>query len=259
MKLFTSALSLFLLATLVHTAVGQNQEENWNLMLVRNDQIKPHMSDDYELALEGMRSFLEEKEVKGFHYFTHLQDDLTFTHITPVKRLKDLSGGIHTYYAKKVKDDEFDLAVAYLAEAVESYYYYVLEYHPDWSYLPANDDWNEGQPYRKWNFVYVMPGMEDQFEGALASWKQLYQDKEISTGYRVFKGFLGVEQPLYLLTTWSKDPLEYHTNLQTTMEALGDDGGILWAKLMEYVRDIEVVEGWYLPQYSYAPGMKIAE
>ena len=40
---------------------------------------------------------------------------------------------------------------------------------------------------------------------------------------------------------------------------LGDDGATLWLKMMDYVRETKTVEGWFLPQYSFAPGMKFAE
>jgi len=34
---------------------------------------------------------------------------------------------------------------------------------------------------------------------------------------------------------------------------LGEDGPILWMAMMELVRKVETIEGWYLPQYSYMP------
>jgi hypothetical protein len=92
----------------------------------------------------------------------------------------------------------------------------------------------------------------------LAAWKQLYQKKKINKGFRVFSGFLGVDQPLYILTTWAKDPSDYHANLENISGMLGENGIALWNKMMQHVRATETVEGWFLPQYSYAPGMKLA-
>jgi hypothetical protein len=34
------------------------------------------------------------------------------------------------------------------------------------------------------------------------------------------------------------------------MELFGQNGSILWMKMMDLVRKVETVEGWYLPQYS---------
>ena len=134
-----------------------------------------------------------------------------------------------------------------------------MQYRPELSYVPEGDDWGEGSPYRKWSYYHFQPGSEEEVEQVLASWKQMYQAKGIKTGYRVFAGFLGIEQPTYLLTNWAEDPLDYHENLQQVSEQMGEEGAALWAKMMEYVREATTVEGWYLAQYSYAPDMKMAE
>ena len=78
-------------------------------------------------------------------------------------------------------------------------------------------------------------------------------------GFRVFSGFLGVEQPLYILTTWAENPLDFQTNIQNTSSLLGEDGAELWQLLMGYVQQTKTIEGWFLPQYSFAPNMKLAE
>jgi hypothetical protein len=75
----------------------------------------------------------------------------------------------------------------------------------------------------------------------------------------VFSGFLGVEQPMYLLTTWAENPLDYHENLQKTSGILGEEGAALWVALMEYAQEIKTIEGWLLPQYSFAPGLELAK
>ncbi len=94
---------------------------------------------------------------------------------------------------------------------------------------------------------------------ALVSMGLYAQDKGIKSGFRVFSGFLGIEQPLYILTTWAEDPLDYHEKLQNTVGLLGEEGAVLWEKMLENVNGASAVEGWFLPQYSYAPGLKMAQ
>ncbi|MGB5663442.1 hypothetical protein, partial [Eudoraea sp.] len=106
---------------------------------------------------------------------------------------------------------------------------------------------------------HFYPGSEEEVEEILAAYKHLYKTKNVDMGFRVFAGQIGLERPMYILTTWAKSPLDYHQNLEKTSEMLGDSGALLWTKLMELVKEAKITEGWYLPQYSYAPNMKMAE
>jgi hypothetical protein len=240
-------------------AIGQLSDEKWDLMLIREDKVYPSMTDSYEMTLTDLKGFLSSKKVKDFTYFTHMQDDYFFTHMTPINHLKDLTKGIHSFFAKEVNDPELDVILSHLNETIKSYRYYIVQYRPEISYVPEGDNWGENTPYRKWGYYYFHPGSNEDVEGIHSSWKHLYESKGIKTGFRVFSGFIGTEQPLYIISTWAEDPLAYHQNLQETIDLLGEDGALLWSKMMVYLNVADVTEGWFLPQYSYAPGMKLAE
>lgn len=256
-RIIYTTVILFLLQST--SAWCQISDEKWDLMLIREDKVYPSMTDDYEMTLMDLKDFLSYKKVKGFNYFTHMQDNYYFTHVTPIHQLKDLSNGIHSFMAKEVNDPELDLILDYLNGSIESYRYYIVRYQPELSYIPEGDEWGEGSPYRKWSYYHFQPGTEKEVEAVLAAWAQLYKEKGIKTGFRVFTGFIGTKQPLYILTTWAEDPLDYNEKLQKTISLLGEEGAILWTKMMEYVDEAEGIEGWFLPQYSYAPGLKLAD
>lgn len=253
--------SLFVILYLLNGSVAFSQltDETWNLMLIREDKVYPSLTEEYEMTLMDMKEFLEEKSVKRFHYFTHMQDDYIFSHVTPIDKLEDLSNGIHSFMSEQVNDPELDLIFEYLNDAIEFYRYYIVRYRPEFSYIPEGDDWGQESPYRKWTYYYFQPGTEKEVETVLSAWKKLYQAKGIKTGFRVFSGFLGIEQPVYILTTWAEDPLDYHEKLQESIDLLGDEGTVLWTKMLEFVGETKTIEGWFLPQYSYAPGLKMAD
>ncbi len=236
-----------------------SDDDKWDLMLIREDKVYPSMTDDYEMTLMDIKEFLAEKKVKGFNYFTHMQDDYFFTRVMPIHHLRDLKNGIHEYFEKEVNDPELDLMTDYLNGAIEFYRYYIVQYKRELSFVPEGDSWGEGSPYRRWSYYYFQPGTEDDVEKVMASYKQLYEKKGANMGFRVFKGFIGIEQPMYILTTWAEDPLDYHMNLQKVSEMLGEEGIALWGKMMSYTHEAVAIEGWYLPQYSFTNGLKLAE
>lgn len=238
---------------------AQISSDNWDLMLVREDKVYPSMTNDYEISLADLKSFLDKNKVEGFNYFTHLQNNFTYSHVTPIKELKDLNNGISEFFAEKINNPDLDIILNDLSNTISSYNYYVVQFKPELSYIPKEANWMAENQYRKWHYYYFYPGTKKSVEEVLAAYKQLYTDKEIEMGFRVFAGFLGVEQPLYILTTWAENPLDFQTDLEKTSGLLGEDGADLWQLLMGYVQETKTVEGWFLPQYSFAPGMKLAE
>jgi len=191
--------------------------------------------------------------VKHVNYMTQLQDNYRYSHVSVLKDMDDINGGLKAFIKGDEKSAEFDLIWCDLNQTIESYSYYVVKYEADLSYVPDGKVWLEDAPYRKWNYLYLEPGTEKDADDILLAWKNLYQNKGVENGFRVFKGVVGLEQPVLLLTTWAESPLDYQINLQENMELLDEDGAILWMAMMELVRKVETIEGWYLPQYSFIP------
>lgn len=249
---------LFLLLSMTF-AFGQGVDENLNLLLIREDKVSPTLADDYELSLADLKNYLEENQVKGFNYFTHIQDNFEFTHVMPLKNMGELKDGTRASLLKKINKPELEIIMDYFDRSIESYKHYIVQYKPELSYVPNTQQWDENNTYRKWNYYNFYPGSEKKVEELLAAYKYLYETKNAEMGFRVFAGQIGMERPTYILTTWASSPLDYHQDLEKVSQVLGNDGALLWTKLMEMVREANSTEGWYLPQYSFAPGMKLAE
>ena len=249
----------FLLVLSSSCVEAQKPASGWDIMLVREDKVKPSLLNDYENGLFDMKSFLEENKVEDFFYFTHLRDDYTFLHMSKVDNLGDLEQGIFEYVKNKINKPEFELIWSDVTASIDSYRYYMVKYSHDLSFVPETGDWEIDLPFRKWNYYYFKPGTEDEVETIMSAWRQLYKDNGVKNGYRIFKGSIGLEQPLYVFSTWAEDPQELQIDLQENMKILGERGAALNAKMLEYVEKVETYEGWYLPQYSYNTGKKLAD
>lgn len=233
--------------------MAQSNASEWDYIYVREDIVKPSLTAAYEASLSDLKVVLTDGKVGDFSYYTHLQDNYHFVHITPLNSLKDIEKGMIKLLSGKVKMDEFNLVWADLTATLAASRNYVLQYHSELSYDPDNIYWGENTPYRRWNYLFLAPGFENNMEKLLKAWKTLYAQKKVTSGFRIFSGVVGVEHPLYIFTTWAEDPLDFQNDLAEATKLLGDEGAALWAETMTYVRDVETVEGWFLPQYSYIP------
>lgn len=238
---------------------GQSSESDWNMMLVREDNVIPSLVGNYEASLMDLKEFIIEENVEDFQYFCHMQDDYCFTHVIPVNSCEDVGYMKFASWVQRMSNPEADLIYADINGSIESSRYYMLQYNPYLSYVPESENWIEGLPYRKWSFYYFYPGTEDDARALLSAWQGLYMKKNVAGGFRVFEGYLGTEQPLFVFTNWAEDPKDHQEKLYQTMEALGEESIILYQALMQYVRKVETVEGWYLPQYSHTKNQKFAE
>jgi hypothetical protein len=157
------------------------------------------------------------------------------------------------YITGQKSSDEFNLIWDELNESLENFRFYVVKYDHEFSYVTDGRAWLEEYPFRKWNYYHFTPGSETEVDQLLAAWKNLYEQKGIDNGYRVFRGVIGIDQPVVIFTSWAKTPLEHQQNLEKNNELLGEEGSILWISMLELARKVETIEGWYLPQYSYQP------
>jgi hypothetical protein len=252
MKKYISLLLLFLTAG-INGVFSQMTDENWNYLLIREDVVIPSMTFEYETSLTDLSIFLTDNNIKNVNYLTQLQDNYHYTHVTVLDDLNEIGSGIKAYINGDKTSSEFDLIWDDLNETIESFIYYVVKYEPELSFVTDGLVWLEEAPYRKWNYFYFKPGTEKEVKEILIAWKNLYQNKGVENGFRVFQGVVGIEQPVFILTTWAESPLDYQLNLQENIDLLGEEGTVLWMAMMQLVRKVETVEGWYLPQYSFVP------
>ncbi|MDN3723550.1 hypothetical protein QRD02_04090 [Aequorivita sp. SDUM287046] len=252
MKKITTIL-LLLFISCFEGAFAQISDKDWKYIMVREDIVKPSMTKYYEATLSDLKQFLTENNVKHVSYMTQLQDNFNYSHVTPLKNMNDMDGGLESFIKGKERSAEFDLIWSDLNETIESYSYYVVKYESEMSYVPDGKVWLEDAPYRRWNYLYFEPGTEKEADQILLAYKNLYQTKGVKSGFRVFKGVIGLDQPVIMFTTWSKTPLDYQKELQESIALLGEEGAVLWVAMMELVSNAQTLEGWYLPQYSYNP------
>jgi hypothetical protein len=250
----------FLYLIILITAVGisnsfsQPLSEKGNLLLIREDVVRPSMAETYELGLLDMAGFLKENNEEKVNYLTHIQDNFHYTHISSINDLNDIEKvSLEKYISGEKASDDFSFFWEIMNGTLDTRHSYVVEYDAKNSYVPEGESWLEGMPYRKWNYYYFSPGTEEEVEKILSAWKYLYQQNNIESGYRVYRGVLGIEQPVVLFTSWAKNPLEHHQNLEANTRILGEEGSALLIGILESATKVETIEGYFVPEFSYQP------
>lgn len=245
---------LALISTIgLNTGCSQPSDKKGEMLLIREDVVKPSMAEKYELSLLDLNNFLEANNVRDVNYLTHIRDNFHYSYISVLNNLDDLDGGFGDYINGEKSSDEFTLIWELMNESRESYRFYIVKYDEENSYVTDGNGWVEESPYRKWNYYYFDPGTEKEVDEILAAWKYLYKQNDIKSGYRVYRGVLGIDQPVVIFTSWAKDALEHHQNLEANIKIFGEEGSALLLGMLELSNNVETIEGYFLPQYSFSP------
>ena len=70
-------------------------------------------------------------------------------------------------------------------------------------------------------------------------------------GWNAYTGVMGTENPFYMWGEIYDSPLDMETKRANAFQKLGEEFNALWMETQQYIRKLEVREGWYRPDLSY--------
>jgi hypothetical protein len=104
--------------------------------------------------------------------------------------------------------------------------------------------------------MYVKPGKESEAEAIFKELVALLKSKNTSEQIKIYAGDIGTEQPVYVGVLYAKDSVDFFTHNQKMWEAVGEEGSLLFQKLMTLLRKRESRQVWHSPEHSYIPKEK---
>lgn len=250
--------SVFVLTTvlLISTSCRLNAQEKLpdsELYLIHEDVIYPYMTEKYEKAASDFAGMMKEGKVEGS--YTALQTDIfTYTYISPVKDYDGLAKyfDMRSNMMEKVGKDKFAKVMSGFDGCYASHKNFLLTLRNDLSYKAKyglNPD--EGLNFRHLDYVYVVPGKEDEMMQILKEYQTLYDSKNIEEGYRIYIGGIGTDMPMILFVQPAKSQVDWATLTENQDKLLGDEGMKLWNRAMAITMKFEHHSGMMRPDLYY--------
>ena len=141
------------------------------------------------------------------------------------------------------------------SKAVEYAQTSMIVLRPDLSFLPETTEISADKPFRKYHWVFIVPGKEEVFEEVARAYVSLWEENGFPVGWRIYQAMMGADLPMYLVVESAKDEAEYVAMTAEMQAALPDAAKELQAKMQQAVRRMEINEGWVRPELSY-PAME---
>ena len=130
----------------------------------------------------------------------------------------------------------------------------IIAFHPELSYIPENPRVPaEEAGFFYWNFFYVKPGLESQFQELAKKFAKLCETRNVADAYNFHVSEFGRDLPAMLSTSWARDEADLEANNEKMWEALGEEGLALWNQGLELCRKVEETSGKMRPALSLIP------
>ena len=127
-------------------------------------------------------------------------------------------------------------------------------FRTDISYLPSPERLKPAEiGYYTWDYVWIVPGREAEFEALNREWIALSKAKKSRDPFMTYQGGIGTDEPVYVWFEYGKSAADYALAEERFWKSLGDAGAALSKRTRALIRKMETKTGRYRPDLSYTP------
>jgi hypothetical protein len=248
----------FVVSLCALTTLAQEKEQKAQAYNLLDVAVKPSMIAEYEAAVKEAVS-LNSQYKATYSWYGFSADDFHYYFSVPVENLADVDNMFKedSELEKKMGEEKSEEIGKLFAGTYEYVRSYMLYHSPDLSYTPESPRLQpEEANYRQWIWYYILPDKEKEFQEILKKFVTLAQSKNVTDGYNIYSGGIGMDIPAYLVAFSAKSAADFETHYEKAWELLGEEGKVLMQKLIALTRERELKTGWLRPELSYLPKEK---
>jgi len=226
------------------------------LFFIIQEHVKPAMMSEYEAATKQMIRELEQYKIspEEVNFKTVASMDLGYIYVIPLKDFGAMESVRESWMNAigVIGADRWEEMEATMSSAMESKNAFHAVYLKDLSYEPAKPLASpEEVKFIHYEFFYVVPGKEKQFEALAGKFKEAYTKHNINQGWSFYKQITGDDLPLYVVAEGARSESEYHANVDKIRNTLGSDMDALFGEIMDCIRRMEKHTAMPRPDLSF--------
>jgi hypothetical protein len=247
---------LFVVAAVFLAVISATAEEPEPArIVVEVQQVIPEHAAAYEAAVKEFIPLLAEHGYLGYWY-AFVTENMEYMFASPVKDFAGIQEQWDGWaeFAEKVGMDTLQPHFDKFTGTYESTENSVWRHRPDLSYSsdPPKYDADKAT-FRSWGFVYVKPGMEQEFEATFKKFGDYAREKVITWGWDTWVAEFGTELPVYVYVEVGPSRGVFWTESEKLEKSMGEDTMKIWTEMLPTVRRVEFVSGTFRPDLSYLP------
>ena len=235
-----------------------SQEPAPQLYLMTDILVDVSRAAEYESGLKDLIAALD-KHGFSIRFDTYSTDDNRYYIIYGLENY----AGVDRWKAawrdvsQKVGPSEFQALRRRMAAAALEWDYRFWVFRTDISYLPQNERLKpEDIGYYTWDYVWLVPGSEAEFEALNKEWISLSRSHGARDPFLTYAGDLGSDGPVYCWFEYGRSAADYALAEEKFWKSLGDEGAALSKRTRALIRRTESKTGRYRADLSYAPSRR---
>jgi len=240
------------------TALGQSppQADPPGLYLMGDFLVDASRAGEYEAALKDLLAALAD-HAYPLRFDTYTTDDSHYFVVYELEDFADVDRWNKAWegLARRMGPANLQAIHRRLVAAEIERVYQFWYFRPDISFLPEKERLKpEEIGHYTWDFVWVIPGKETEFEALNREWLALCKAKKARDPFLTYLGGLGTVMPVYVWFEYGKSPADYAAAEERFWKSLGPEGADLSKRTRALIRRLETKTGRYRPDLSFAPG-----
>ena len=227
------------------------------LYLMADIQVEVARVPEYESAFKALIAALE-KSGFSMDFYTYVTDDSHYYVICGLERGYGSVDGLQKAWRDAAADmglPTFQALQARMAAGEISRTMRFWTLRTDLSFLPSPERLKPGEAgYYTWDYVWLIPGKEAEFEALNREWISLSADRGARDPFMTYQGGYGNDEPVYVWFEYGKSAADYAAAEEAYWALMGDAGADLSKRTRALIRRLDAKTGRYRPDLSYAPG-----
>lgn len=229
---------------------------NYQMFWVHEDKVMPSMVGEYEKAAKMLADKCTEFNVDIPGWITSNTMDFRYMYVSPIKSLADITYEGFAELKEKMGAEPFDQMFADMDKCYKSHGDYVITMDKELTYMPEGiTQTPEGENYRKFYYLHSTPSKISKLRKKMLAVKELYQNKNSKSSYRVYRNGFGTSGDFFLVAVASKDAVTFEANSAANDQLLGEDAQAVFSEVLKYVTSIEEISGSIRPDLAYTPNV----
>ena len=247
---------LVVLSSVIGVPRPEERTEDWPALFLMEDiLVDISRTAAYETALKELIAELGRSGFP-FRFDTYVTDDSHYYIIDGVENYAGIDRWKAAWLdlAQKMGPDVFQSYRRRMAAAELGSDHRFWYFRTDLSYLPQEERLKpEEIGYCTWDYVWLAPGAEPEFESLNTEWIALSRSRGARDPFLTYAGDFGSDGPIYCWFEYGKSAADYALAEEKFWKSLGDKGAALSKRTRALIRRMETKTGRYRPDLSFAP------
>jgi hypothetical protein len=224
------------------------------LFVIREEVARVDMWDKYESTSKQWVELMTEGGLDLPYVRASQQDDAHYLYLIPINSYADIDK-FQSVFGSAIEKAGKEKWAKFLVEnesCIVTHKDYVVRWSAEYSYIPKTPRLKvEDSKFIHWMYIRFKLEKRKELMAVLKEWKQLYESKNINSGYSIWQVEMGLDNDMIVLTEYFKDGADYYSTTKEVNAQVKAEEDVLWAKMAPLLVEVKQKHGNRRPDLSY--------